>query len=124
MICYKGKEKRTQNERLRKSSTQSAYAQERNKDRNKIVNKILVPTDETKITNDTNTTKVQPRHGFTGQKVGKFWIKTLSKGKRRPSSLNEEDKEILKNMFGSNSEGVSKVDERTSYFDSSQGTWY
>jgi len=94
------------------------YKIERNKDRNKIVNTILIETKDTpKPTKDTTT--IQPRHGFTGQKVGKFWIKTLSKGKRKPSSLNEEDKQMLRDIFG---EGVSKVDERSFYYD--HGTWY
>lgn len=101
------------------------YKRQRNKDRNKIVNKILLDTAEKKSTNNTSTT-IKSKHGgeYTGQKVGKFWIKTLSKGKQKPSSLNEEDKQILRGMFRSDGSGVTKTDERDYYFDSGTGTWY
>lgn len=100
-----------------------SYELERNKNKNKITNidpKLL----ETKP--DTNTEQAVPvskHNNYTGQKVGKFWIKTLNKGKRRASNLGEEDKEILKSAFGSDGEGVSLVDERT-FLPDSQGVLY
>jgi hypothetical protein len=97
------------------------YKRERNKDRNKIVNTILLDN-KPKPDINPDETRIEPRHGYTGQKVGKFWIKSLSK-KRRPSTLDEEDKQILRDAFGSDGSGVSKVDERTYYPDSS-GVFY
>jgi hypothetical protein len=97
--------------------SQSEYAQyKRNK--TKIVN-LTNP-----VSKEDNTQTIKPKHGGgTGQQIGKFFIRPLSiRRRKRASSLEEEDLDLLGAAFGTNGEGVTLVDSRESTLD--QGGWH
>jgi hypothetical protein len=73
--------------------------------------------------NKDGNTELTPKskHGG-GQQVGKFLIKPLSNRKRK-RSIDDDDLNLLRNMFGTNGDGVSMVDSREYTYDS-QGGWH